>query len=514
MENRPHVRHPVPPSPQQQTTLTSTHQMSALSQVMPHPSCVLAERHGPYPQTSQMPGHPLVVVTTACQKPALDNGPHNQQVYPQGPLIQTQPVLMSPNGYQNQQVQTYPNPMGPQLSGRGEHTNLAQPTSISQGHPKGMIYLQQESNKPVLSQSPAQTNQFPQQNNQIQTLPNNLSPNQQPPHMRHQANQNLLINQNVPQATGKQSHSPYHGAANQTLHPPHGATNHHPPPHETVNQKLPYHGTPNQYLAPPGIATQNFPLPHGPMIGPDQLMEIAPGTLIPLQAIPVPHQQNPMHGTGQRMRQFPRLLPKNAEIQKGEPGHNNAPVSNIHGSREPSPAKSSKTSDYSPSRQNQGNVKIPQEAQTVSVSPVKQSTAQSHSLTTNKPNKQPVKQKQGLLNETLQSGSVKGKNIPSESTENYRKNSNETIEKQGVKEESGPIEIIEDDIDTKDAVKMDVDMPHLQQIHGRCVLCGKYSLYLCSSCKKIWYCSPKCQVSKKFVALRNGGDYRMAFPPM
>lgn len=38
------------------------------------------------------------------------------------------------------------------------------------------------------------------------------------------------------------------------------------------------------------------------------------------------------------------------------------------------------------------------------------------------------------------------------------------------------------------------NMPHLQQVHGECVMCGKYSLYLCSNCKKIWYCSPDCQV--------------------
>ena len=39
------------------------------------------------------------------------------------------------------------------------------------------------------------------------------------------------------------------------------------------------------------------------------------------------------------------------------------------------------------------------------------------------------------------------------------------------------------------------DMPHRQQVNGTCVLCGRYSLYLCSNCKKIWYCSPECQVS-------------------
>ena len=37
-------------------------------------------------------------------------------------------------------------------------------------------------------------------------------------------------------------------------------------------------------------------------------------------------------------------------------------------------------------------------------------------------------------------------------------------------------------------------IPHLQQVHGSCVLCGKFSLYLCSTCKRVWYCSPACQV--------------------
>ncbi|XP_045171426.2 uncharacterized protein LOC123533706 [Mercenaria mercenaria] len=39
------------------------------------------------------------------------------------------------------------------------------------------------------------------------------------------------------------------------------------------------------------------------------------------------------------------------------------------------------------------------------------------------------------------------------------------------------------------------ELPHLQQVHGECVMCGKYSLYLCSNCKKIWYCSPECQLT-------------------
>ena len=50
-----------------------------------------------------------------------------------------------------------------------------------------------------------------------------------------------------------------------------------------------------------------------------------------------------------------------------------------------------------------------------------------------------------------------------------------------------------------DSVEMveveDDDIPHLQQVHGSCVLCGKFSLYLCSDCKNVWYCSPACQVS-------------------
>lgn len=39
----------------------------------------------------------------------------------------------------------------------------------------------------------------------------------------------------------------------------------------------------------------------------------------------------------------------------------------------------------------------------------------------------------------------------------------------------------------------DDDIPHIQQVHGSCVLCGKFSLYLCSTCKNVWYCSPACQ---------------------
>ncbi|KAK3592653.1 hypothetical protein CHS0354_034731 [Potamilus streckersoni] len=35
---------------------------------------------------------------------------------------------------------------------------------------------------------------------------------------------------------------------------------------------------------------------------------------------------------------------------------------------------------------------------------------------------------------------------------------------------------------------------HLQQINGSCVMCGNFSLYLCSCCKKMWYCSPRCQL--------------------
>ena len=50
----------------------------------------------------------------------------------------------------------------------------------------------------------------------------------------------------------------------------------------------------------------------------------------------------------------------------------------------------------------------------------------------------------------------------------------------------------------QDESKVVEELPHLQQVHGECVMCGKYSLYLCSNCKKIWYCSPECQVSSHY----------------
>ena len=52
--------------------------------------------------------------------------------------------------------------------------------------------------------------------------------------------------------------------------------------------------------------------------------------------------------------------------------------------------------------------------------------------------------------------------------------------------QSNTVEVIEVEED---------DFPHLQQVHSSCVLCGKFSLYLCSNCKEVWYCSPTCQVS-------------------
>lgn len=33
-----------------------------------------------------------------------------------------------------------------------------------------------------------------------------------------------------------------------------------------------------------------------------------------------------------------------------------------------------------------------------------------------------------------------------------------------------------------------------QHIFGNCIMCGKFSLYLCSTCQSIWYCSQQCQV--------------------
>lgn len=36
-----------------------------------------------------------------------------------------------------------------------------------------------------------------------------------------------------------------------------------------------------------------------------------------------------------------------------------------------------------------------------------------------------------------------------------------------------------------------------QHIFGNCIMCGKFSLYLCSTCQSIWYCSQQCQVCIK-----------------
>lgn len=37
--------------------------------------------------------------------------------------------------------------------------------------------------------------------------------------------------------------------------------------------------------------------------------------------------------------------------------------------------------------------------------------------------------------------------------------------------------------------------PIIQMIRCNCIVCSKVAMYLCSSCKKVWYCSTKCQVS-------------------
>lgn len=34
-------------------------------------------------------------------------------------------------------------------------------------------------------------------------------------------------------------------------------------------------------------------------------------------------------------------------------------------------------------------------------------------------------------------------------------------------------------------------------VNGKCIVCSKFALYLCSKCQLFWYCSPQCQVSKK-----------------
>ena len=41
-----------------------------------------------------------------------------------------------------------------------------------------------------------------------------------------------------------------------------------------------------------------------------------------------------------------------------------------------------------------------------------------------------------------------------------------------------------------------------QHIFGSCIMCGKFSLYLCSTCQNIWYCSQQCQVREIIRHLR------------
>lgn len=34
-------------------------------------------------------------------------------------------------------------------------------------------------------------------------------------------------------------------------------------------------------------------------------------------------------------------------------------------------------------------------------------------------------------------------------------------------------------------------------VNGKCIVCSKFALYLCSKCQLFWYCSPQCQVSRR-----------------
>uniref|UniRef100_A0A8W8JPF1 MYND-type domain-containing protein n=4 Tax=Magallana gigas TaxID=29159 RepID=A0A8W8JPF1_MAGGI len=31
-------------------------------------------------------------------------------------------------------------------------------------------------------------------------------------------------------------------------------------------------------------------------------------------------------------------------------------------------------------------------------------------------------------------------------------------------------------------------------VNGKCIVCSKFALYLCSKCQLFWYCSPQCQL--------------------
>jgi membrane protease subunit (stomatin/prohibitin family) len=37
-------------------------------------------------------------------------------------------------------------------------------------------------------------------------------------------------------------------------------------------------------------------------------------------------------------------------------------------------------------------------------------------------------------------------------------------------------------------------------MNGKCIVCSKFALYLCSNCQQFWYCSPQCQVSACFLS--------------
>lgn len=36
-------------------------------------------------------------------------------------------------------------------------------------------------------------------------------------------------------------------------------------------------------------------------------------------------------------------------------------------------------------------------------------------------------------------------------------------------------------------------------VNGKCIVCSKFALYLCSKCQQFWYCSPQCQVGITFL---------------
>ncbi|XP_069134954.1 serine-rich adhesin for platelets-like isoform X1 [Argopecten irradians] len=71
---------------------------------------------------------------------------------------------------------------------------------------------------------------------------------------------------------------------------------------------------------------------------------------------------------------------------------------------------------------------------------------------------------------------------------NYNRMSTTTVQQQGTRYDI-PVTYAPNVVIQRD------NPPHLQQINGNCKVCGKSAMFLCSSCKQVWYCSQTCQLN-------------------